>query len=117
MRNASEAEKVQQLVDNKNEELEDFNKNKSHIVSELEKARGSVASARAKAMEEYNRRKRLEQQLNDEKIPEITAYKHKIDRLQNVKLQKIEVSNDSLQTYLHIYLCMQVRNNVKLLIS
>ncbi|KAH8360388.1 hypothetical protein KR200_003851 [Drosophila serrata] len=90
LRNATEAEKVQQLVDNKTEELEDFNKNKSHIVSELEKTKASVASARAKAMDEYNRRKRLEQQLNDEKIPEITAYKHKIDRLKNVKLQKIE---------------------------
>ncbi|XP_017034528.2 structural maintenance of chromosomes protein 5 [Drosophila kikkawai] len=90
LRNATEAERVQQLVDNKNEELEDFNRNKSHIVSELEKVKQSVSSARAKAMDEYNKRKRLEQQLNDEKIPEITAYKHKIDRLQNVKLQKIE---------------------------
>ncbi|KAH8258805.1 hypothetical protein KR038_009819 [Drosophila bunnanda] len=90
LRNATEAEKVQQLVDNKNEELEDFNKNKSHIIAELEETKKSVASSRAKAMDEYNRRKRLEQQLNDEKIPEITAYKHKIDRLKNVKLQKIE---------------------------
>ncbi|KAH8286139.1 hypothetical protein KR054_003225 [Drosophila jambulina] len=90
LRNATDAERVQQLIDNKNEELANFNKNKSHIVSELEKAKESVTSARAKAIEEYNKRKRFEQQLNDELIPEITAYKHKIDRLKNVKLQKIE---------------------------
>ncbi|XP_017128145.1 structural maintenance of chromosomes protein 5 [Drosophila elegans] len=88
--NATEAEKVKQLVDSKTEELEDFNRNRPQIVAELEKVKQACAAAKEKAMEQYNRRKQLEQQLNEEKIPEITAYKHKIDRLQNVKMQKIE---------------------------
>jgi len=79
-------------VENKNYELEDFYKNRPQILSELERVKESCATARSKAMEQYNRRKQLEQQLNDEKIPEITAYKHKIERLRNVKMQKIEVS-------------------------
>ncbi|XP_017072488.1 structural maintenance of chromosomes protein 5 [Drosophila eugracilis] len=90
IRNAAEADKVKQLVDNKNEELEDFNKSRPQILSELERVKTACDAARRKAMEQYKRRKQLEQQLNDEKIPEITAYKHKIDRLKNVKLQKIE---------------------------
>ncbi|KAI8041284.1 structural maintenance of chromosomes protein 5 [Drosophila gunungcola] len=90
LRNANEAEKVKQLVTSKTEELEDFNRNRPQIVAELEKVKQACASAKEKAMEQYNRRKQLEQQLNEEKIPEITAYKHKIDRLQNVKMQKIE---------------------------
>ncbi|XP_016987937.1 structural maintenance of chromosomes protein 5 [Drosophila rhopaloa] len=89
-RNAAEAVKVKQLVDNKTGELENFNKNRPQILSELEKVKESCDSARRKAMEQYNRRKQLEQQLNEEKIPEIAGYKHKIDRLRNVKLQKID---------------------------
>ncbi|XP_016959600.1 structural maintenance of chromosomes protein 5 [Drosophila biarmipes] len=90
LRNAAEADKVKQLVENKTYELEDFYKNRPQILSELEGVKESCAAARRKAMEQYNRRKQLEQQLNDEKIPEITAYKHKIERLRNVKMQKIE---------------------------
>lgn len=44
-------------------------------------------------MEQYSRRRQLEQKLNDEMIPEITAYKLKIERLRNVKMQKIDVSS------------------------
>ncbi|XP_017042443.2 LOW QUALITY PROTEIN: structural maintenance of chromosomes protein 5 [Drosophila ficusphila] len=90
LRNATEADKVKQLVDNKTQELEDFNSSRPQILLELEKVKESCRWARDKAMEQYNRRKQLEQQLNDEKIPEITALKHKIDRLKNVKIKKIE---------------------------
>ncbi|XP_039487674.1 structural maintenance of chromosomes protein 5 [Drosophila santomea] len=101
LRTATECDKLNQLVENKIYELETLNKSRPQIVSELERTKESCAAARAKAMEQYNRRKQLEQKLNDEKIPEITAYKHKIERLRNVKMQKIEeirVRNPNLVT-------------------
>ncbi|EDV52678.2 structural maintenance of chromosomes protein 5 [Drosophila erecta] len=90
LRTATECDKLNQLVENKMYELETLNKSRPQFVSELEIAKESCAAARGKAMEQYNRRKQLEQKLNDEKIPEITAYKHKIERLKNVKMQKID---------------------------
>lgn len=80
-------------MENKIYELETLNKSRPLIVSELERAKESCAAARGKAMEQYSRRRQLEQKLNDEMIPEITAYKLKIERLRNVKMQKIDVSS------------------------
>ncbi|EDW44387.1 structural maintenance of chromosomes protein 5 [Drosophila sechellia] len=86
---ATECDNLKQLVENKIYELETLNKSRPQIVSELERAKESCAAARGKAMEQYSRRRQLEQKLNDEMIPEITAYKLKIERLRNVKMQKI----------------------------
>lgn len=71
-------------------ELENFNTNKASVMAELETIKESLSSSRAQAMKQYSKRKELETKLNDEKIPEITAYKHRMDRLQNVKTQKLE---------------------------
>ncbi|EDV40819.1 uncharacterized protein Dana_GF23727 [Drosophila ananassae] len=90
VRSAGEADKLQQLVDNKKMELENFNSNKASVMAELETIKESLSSSRAQAMKQYSKRKELETKLNDEKIPEITAYKHRMDRLQNVKTQKLE---------------------------
>nr|CAD29584.1 SMC5 protein [Drosophila melanogaster] len=92
-RTATECDNLNQLVENKIYELETLNKSRPLIVSELERAKESCAAARGKAMEQYSRRRQLEQKLNDEMIPEITAYKLKIERLRNVKMQKIDVSS------------------------
>nr|AAQ22436.1 RE65864p [Drosophila melanogaster] len=89
-RTATECDNLNQLVENKIYELETLNKSRPLIVSELERAKESCAAARGKAMEQYSRRRQLEQKLNDEMIPEITAYKLKIERLRNVKMQKID---------------------------
>jgi len=81
-----------QLVDTKQHELDQFNKQKSNVLNELDVQKKKIDRTRDTAMSQYNKRRELEAKLNDEKIPEITALCHKIERLQNIKTQKIDVS-------------------------
>ncbi|XP_017141834.1 structural maintenance of chromosomes protein 5 [Drosophila miranda] len=87
---AAEAEKVKQLIDAKNHELSELNKNKANIMSELEGHQESFNNINKRVMEQISKRRKLENALNDEKIPEMTALKNKMDRLQNVKTQKMQ---------------------------
>ncbi|XP_041448109.1 structural maintenance of chromosomes protein 5 isoform X2 [Drosophila obscura] len=84
----AEAEKVKLLIDAKNQELTELNKNKSEMMAELENHKESFNNINKKAMDQLNKRRKLESALNDEKIPEITALKNKMERLKNVKTQK-----------------------------
>ncbi|KAH8259548.1 hypothetical protein KR026_006182 [Drosophila bipectinata] len=90
VRSGEEANKLQKLVDNKKAELENFNTNKASVISELQKIRESLDSARNQAMRQYNKRKEIEMRLNDVNIPEVLAHKHRMNRLENVKIQKLE---------------------------
>ncbi|XP_017101542.2 structural maintenance of chromosomes protein 5 [Drosophila bipectinata] len=90
VRSGEEANKLQKLVDNKKAELENFNTNKASVISELQKIRESLDSARNQAMRQYNKRKEIEMRLNDVNIPEVAAHKHRMNRLENVKIQKLE---------------------------
>ncbi|XP_034659399.1 structural maintenance of chromosomes protein 5 [Drosophila subobscura] len=87
---AAEAVKVKQLLDAKSHELAELNKNKSSILSVLESHKEAFNNINKRAMDQLNKRRKLENALNDEKIPEITALKNKMDRLQNVKTQKMQ---------------------------
>lgn len=84
-------DKIKYLLETKQHELQLFNDTKSEALNELEKRKETIIKTRETTMSHYNKRRELETQLNDEKIPEITALCHKIDRLQNMKSQKIEV--------------------------
>ncbi|KAH8295721.1 hypothetical protein KR018_005816 [Drosophila ironensis] len=90
VRSAAEAEDLKQLVVNKSAELQGFNDTKAAIFSELEAISLKLTSARLDAINQYNHRKVLENTLNGEKIPEVEGYRHKMQRLENVKNQKIE---------------------------
>ncbi|XP_064544935.1 structural maintenance of chromosomes protein 5 [Drosophila montana] len=86
----SEVDKIKYLVETKRHELQQFNNEKSEVLNELEIQKKKIQKTRETTMNQYNKRRELETMLNDEKIPEITALCHKIERLQNIKAQKIE---------------------------
>ncbi|ALC44295.1 Smc5 [Drosophila busckii] len=85
-----EVENVLQLVEAKENELREFNKLKPELLIELEVKRKSIYDVKNSAMSLFNKRKEIESKINDEQIPEITALNHKIERLQNIKTQKLE---------------------------
>lgn len=87
----SEMDNLMQIVEAKKHELEEFKKHKAQVVKELEEQKISIQKSRELAMNQYNKRREIETMLNDEKIPEVRALLHKIERLQNIKTQKIEV--------------------------
>ncbi|XP_060660787.1 structural maintenance of chromosomes protein 5 [Drosophila nasuta] len=89
-KNKMEADNLKQAAEGKNQELQQFYKYKSDLVNELEEHGKIINQTRETTMRQYNRRREIEAKLNDEKIPEVTALKHKIERLQNIKTQKIE---------------------------
>lgn len=80
-----------QIVEAKQCELEEFRKHKAQFVNELEEQKITIQKSRDLAMNQYNKRRELETKLNDEKTPEVAALLHKIERLKNVKTQKIDV--------------------------
>lgn len=84
-------EKLKYLLETKQHELDIFNVTKSQVLNELETKKNIIIKTRDTTMSHYNKRRELETKLNDEKIPEIAALCHKIDRLENIKSQKIEV--------------------------
>lgn len=86
----NEVDQIVQLVDTKKHELDQFNKHKSIVLNELDVQKRKIEKTRDTAMSQYNKRRELEAKLNDEKIPEITGLCHKIERLQNIKTQKME---------------------------
>ncbi|KAH8405322.1 hypothetical protein KR222_005352, partial [Zaprionus bogoriensis] len=87
----SEVGNLMNIVEAKQQELKEFNENKAEVLRELEQQKRAIQKTREAAMSQYKKRMELETMLNDEKIPEITALSHKIERLQNIKTQKIEV--------------------------
>ncbi|KAH8396756.1 hypothetical protein KR215_003906, partial [Drosophila sulfurigaster] len=89
-KNKMEADHLKQTAEAKNQELQQFYKYKSDLVNEFEEHGKIINQTRETTMRQYNRRREIEAKLNDEKIPEVTALKHKIERLQNIKTQKIE---------------------------
>ncbi|KAM8707516.1 hypothetical protein ACLKA7_005060 [Drosophila subpalustris] len=86
----NEVNQIMQLVETKKHELQEFNKHKLDVLKELDERKNKINKTRETTMSQYNKRRELETMLNDEKIPEITALCHKIERLQNIKTQKIE---------------------------
>lgn len=84
----SEVDNLMQIVEAKQYELEEFTKHKAQLVNEQKIA---IQKSRDLAMNQYNKRRELETKLNDEKTPEVAALLHKIERLQNIKTQKIDV--------------------------
>ncbi|KAH8299636.1 hypothetical protein KR044_003821, partial [Drosophila immigrans] len=89
-KNKMDVDKLTQLADAKNHELQQFNDNKANLIIELEEHARIINKTRETTMRQYNKRREIEAKLNDEKIPEVTALNHKIERLQNIKTQKIE---------------------------
>lgn len=87
----SEVDNLIQIVKAKQYELEEFRKHKAQLVNELEEQKIAIQKSRDLAMNQYNKRRELETKLNDEKTPEVAALLHKIERLQNIKTQKIDV--------------------------
>lgn len=87
----SEVDNLMQIVEAKQYELEEFTKHKAQLVNELEEQKIAIQKSRDLAMNQYNKRRELETKLNDEKTPEVAALLHKIERLQNIKTQKIDV--------------------------
>lgn len=87
----SEVDNLIQIVKAKQYELEEFRKHKAQLVNELEEQKIAIQRSRDLAMNQYNKRRELETKLNDEKTPEVAALLHKIERLQNIKTQKIDV--------------------------
>lgn len=87
----SEVDNLMQIVEAKQCELEEFRNQKAQFVNELEEQKIAIQKSRDVAMNQYNKRRELETKLNDEKTPEVAALLHKIERLQNVKTQKIDV--------------------------
>lgn len=87
----SEVDNLMQIVEAKKYELEEFRKHKAQLVNELEEQKIAIQKSRDLAMNQYNKRRELETKLNDEKTPEVAALLHKIERLQNIKTQKIDV--------------------------
>ncbi|EDV90246.1 GH23715 [Drosophila grimshawi] len=86
----SEMEKIKLLLETKQHELQQFSNDKMEVLNELEQQKKTIVTTREITMNQCNKRREFETMLNDEKIPEITALTHKIERLQNMKSQKIE---------------------------
>ncbi|KAH8370365.1 hypothetical protein KR093_003157, partial [Drosophila rubida] len=89
-KNKMELDNLTQLAEAKNRELQQFNENKSDLVKELEKHSRIINETQETTMRQYQKRIQIEKKLNDEIIPEVKALNHKIERLQNIKTQKIE---------------------------
>ncbi|EDW19752.2 uncharacterized protein Dmoj_GI11335 [Drosophila mojavensis] len=115
IKSINDVEKLKYLLETKQHELDIFNVTKSQVLNELETKKNIIIKTRDTTMSHYNKRRELETKLNDEKIPEIAALCHKIDRLENIKSQKIEelrVRNPNLFKAMnwvaqnkHIYSC------------
>ncbi|XP_023031430.1 structural maintenance of chromosomes protein 5 [Drosophila willistoni] len=89
-KNVDEVKKIANLISTKEYELEQFNEIKPDLLDDLENRKTKIISTRQIAIGHYNKRKELESTINEEKIPEISALRNKIERLQNVKSQKQE---------------------------